>query len=114
MAMQSKDIGIKPARGRILVERAEVETRSIGGVLIPEATDKEESAEGFIVEVGPGRIENGKEQPMQPELKPGRYVYFSRYGGNKLVVKNVDGKSRECVILNEDDIIAFKTDSNLS
>ena len=89
---------IRPLQDRILVERLESETKTQGGLYIPD-TAKEKPAEGTVVAAGKGRIgDDGKLIPM--ELKIGDRVLFSRYGGNDV---KLDGK--DYLIMGQDDIL---------
>lgn len=89
---------IRPLQDRILVERLEEETKTQGGIIIPD-TAKEKPAEGTVVAVGKGRIgDDGKLIPM--ELKVGDRVLFSKYGGNEV---KLDGK--DYLIMGQDDIL---------
>jgi len=89
---------IRPLNDRILVKRLEEETKSKGGIIIPDSA-KEKPAEGEIVAVGAGRVtKKGDRIPMQ--VKVGDRVLFSKYGGSDI---KLDGQ--EYLIMREDDIL---------
>ncbi len=89
---------IRPLQDRILVKRLEEETKTKGGIIIPD-TAKEKPVEGTIVAVGKGRVtDDGSVIP--PELKEGDRVLFSKYGGNEV---KIDGE--EFLIMNEGDVL---------
>lgn len=89
---------IRPLNDRVLVKRLEEEEVTKGGIIIPD-TAKEKPAEGEVVAVGPGRLDDkGKRVPV--ELKAGDRVLFSKYGGTDV---KLDGK--DYLILREDDIL---------
>jgi chaperonin GroES len=89
---------IRPLQDRILVERLAEETKTKGGIIIPD-TAKEKPAEGTVVAVGKGKMDKeGKAIPM--ELKVGDRVLFSKYGGTEI---KLDGK--EYLIMSQDDVL---------
>ena len=91
-------MNIRPLQDRILVERLEEMTTTKGGIIIPD-TAKEKPAEGTIVAVGKGKLDNdGKIIPM--ELQVGDRVLFSKYGGTDV---KLDGK--DYMIMGQDDIL---------
>ena len=63
---------IRPLNDRVLVQRMEEETKTKGGIIIPD-TAKEKPAEGKVVAVGNGRVgEDGKRVAL--EVKKGDRV----------------------------------------
>ncbi len=90
---------VRPLHDRVLVERLEAESKTAGGIIIPD-TAKEKPAEGKVVSVGEGaRDESGKRVPM--DVKVGDRILFAKWGG---VEVKLDGK--ELIILKESDILA--------
>ncbi|CAK5007262.1 unnamed protein product [Meloidogyne enterolobii] len=88
----------KPFFDRILVERLAPETKTKGGIMIPEKAQGK-VLEGTIVSVGPGyRTEDGKTLPMQ--LNVGDRVLLPEYGGNKVILDD-----KEYHIFRESDIM---------
>jgi chaperonin GroES len=91
---------VRPLHDRVLVERIEAESKTAGGIIIPD-TAKEKPAEGKIVAIGEGsRDESGKRIAM--DVKIGDRILFQKWGGTEV---KVDGK--ELVILKESDILAI-------
>ena len=89
---------IRPLNDRILVKRLESETTTSGGIIIPDSA-KEKPAEGEIIAVGVGKLDDkGHRVPM--EVKVGDTVLFSKYGGTDV---KIDGE--EYLIMREDDIL---------
>jgi len=89
---------IRPLNDRILVKRlAEVE-KTKGGIIIPDSA-KEKPAEGEVVAVGPGKLDD-KGKRVAPDLKKGDRVLFSKYGGTEV---KLDGN--DFLIMREDDIL---------
>lgn len=90
---------VRPLHDRVLIERVEAESKTAGGIIIPE-TAKEKPAEGKVVAVGAGIFDdNGKRVAL--DVKVGDRVLFAKWGGAEV---KVDGK--ELVILKESDILA--------
>ncbi len=89
---------IRPLQDRILVKRVEEETRTKGGIIIPD-TAKEKPAEGLVVAVGKGkRGEDGK--VIEPDVKKGDRVLFAKYAGTEVKIND-----EEHLIMREDDIL---------
>lgn len=91
---------LKPLGDRILVKRIEAEEVKKGSIIIPD-TAKEKPQEGEVIAVGPGKIDD-KGTRHAPEVKKGDKVLFGKYAGTEV---EIDGK--ECLIMNEDDILAI-------
>ena len=88
-------IKVKPLADRVLVEPAPAETKTSGGIIIPD-TAKEKPMRGKIVAVG-----NGK--PDEPlTVKVGDTVLYGKYAGTEI---NIDGK--DFLIMRESDIYAI-------
>lgn len=89
---------IRPLNDRILVKRMASEEMSAGGIIIPDSA-KEKPAEGEIVSVGPGKL-NDKGERVAMDVKPGDKVLFSKYGGTDIKLGGDD-----FLIMREDDIL---------
>lgn len=89
---------IRPLNDRILVKRLEEEQKTKGGLFIPDSA-KEKPAEGKVVAVGNGRL-NDKGERVAIELKAGDRVLFSKYGGTEI---KIDGE--DFLIMREDDVL---------
>ena len=91
---------VRPLHDRILVQRLDAETKTAGGIIIPD-TAKEKPQEGKVVAVGAGKIgDDGKRQPMG--VKAGDRILFSKYGGSDV---KIDGN--EHLIVREEDVLAI-------
>jgi chaperonin GroES len=91
---------IRPLHDRLIVKRVAEETKTKGGIIIPD-TAKEKPLEAKVIAVGNGKIlEDGKVRPM--DIKPGDTVLFSKYAGTEL---KIDGE--EHLILREEDVIGI-------
>ncbi len=92
-------MNVKPLADRVLVRTREPEEVKKGGIIIPD-TAKEKPQEGEIMEVGPGRYEEGKQIPMS--VKKGDRVLYGKYSGTEV---NIEGE--EFMIMRESDILAI-------
>jgi chaperonin GroES len=91
-------MSLRPLQDRIIVKRVEEETKTAGGIFIPE-TAKEKPQRGQIIAVGNGKkTEDGKVIPI--DVKVGEIVLFGKYAGTEI---KVDGD--ELLIMREDDIL---------
>jgi chaperonin GroES len=89
---------IRPLNDRVLVKRLEEEAKTSGGIIIPD-TAKEKPAEGEVVAVGPGKMNNKGERTAM-DIKAGDRVLFSKYGGTDIKIEGQD-----YLIMREDDIL---------
>ena len=91
---------IRPLNDRILVKRLEGEEKTAGGIIIPDSA-KEKPAEGEVVAVGPGKLnEAGARVAM--DVAVGDRVLFSKYGGTEVKLDGTD-----LLVVKEDDIFAI-------
>ena len=92
----------RPLHDRVVVKRAENETKSSGGIIIPD-TAGEKPQQGEVVAVGPGgRDESGKLIPI--DLKTGDKVLFGKWSGTEV---KIDGE--DLLIMKESDVIDRKS-----
>jgi len=90
----------RPLHDRVLIRRAEGDTTSKGGIIIPD-TAKEKPQEGEVIAVGPGsRDENGKLTPL--DVKPGDLILFGKWSGTEV---KIDGE--DLLIMKETDIMGI-------
>ena len=72
-------LSIQPLHEKVVIERMEAETKSAGGIVIPD-TAKEKPMRGTVIAVGPGRVlENGEVKSLG--VKKGDKVLFGGYAG---------------------------------
>lgn len=89
----------RPLNDRILVKRIEAETRTAGGLIIPD-TAKEKPLEGVVIAVGPGRrMDDGSVRPVA--VAAGERILFGKYAGDEVKLDGVDH-----MIIREDDVLA--------
>lgn len=90
----------RPLHDRVVVQRVKEETKTAGGIIIPD-TATEKPSEGKVVAVGAGaRDETGKVQPL--DVKKGDIVLFGKWGGTEV---KIDGK--DLLIMKESDIMGI-------
>ena len=88
----------RPLHDRVVVKRVEEDTKTAGGIIIPD-TAKEKPQQGEIVAVGPGaRDEAGKVLPL--DVKAGDRVLFGKWSGTEV---KIDGE--DLLIMKESDIL---------
>jgi len=89
---------IKPLADRVVVKALEEMEMKKGSIIIPD-TAKERPMQGEVVEVGPGKTEDGKLIAM--EVKKGDRVLYGKYSGTEVTIDDV-----EYLIMRESDILA--------
>ena len=88
----------RPLHDRVVVRRVEEDTKTAGGIIIPD-TAKEKPMQGEIVAVGPGaRDEQGKVVPL--DVKAGDRVLFGKWSGTEVKIGGQD-----LLIMKESDIL---------
>lgn len=91
-------VNIRPLHDRVVVRRLDEDTKSPGGIVIPD-TAKEKPIQGEVVAVGNGKIlENGDTRPL--DVKPGDKVLFGKYSGTEVKLG-----SEELLVMREEDIM---------
>ena len=90
----------RPLGDRVVVKRVKEETKSSGGIIIPD-TAQEKPQEGEVVAVGPGaRDEQGER--IAPEVKAGDRILFGKWSGTEV---KIDGE--ELLIMKESDVMGI-------
>ena len=88
----------RPLHDRVVVRRVDSETKTAGGIIIPD-TAAEKPQQGEVIAVGPGaRDETGKIVPL--DLKAKDKVLFGKWSGTEV---KIDGQ--ELLIMKESDIM---------
>lgn len=88
-------LNIKPLADRVIIEPAQAEEKTAGGIIIPD-TAKEKPQRGTVVAAGPGK----KDEPLT--VKVGDVVLYGKYAGTEITVDNKD-----YLIMRESDIVAI-------
>lgn len=96
----SAKLTIRPLHDRVIVERLEDETKSPGGILIPDNA-KEKPVRGVVVAVGPGKRCDKSGEHCKMDVKVGDKVLFGKYSGSE-----VKHEGKEYLVMREEDIIA--------
>src|SRR5215472_12136939 len=88
----------RPLHDRVVVKRLDSETKTAGGIIIPD-TAAEKPQQGEVIAVGPGpRDESGKLVPI--DLKQGDKVLFGKWSGTEVKIDGV-----ELLVMKESDIM---------
>ena len=88
----------RPLHDRVVVRRIEENSKTKGGIIIPD-TAQEKPMQGEVTAVGPGgRDESGKLIPI--DLKPGEKVLFGKWSGTEVKIEG-----EELLIMKELDIL---------
>ena len=90
----------RPLHDRVVVRRLEEDTKTAGGIIIPD-TAKEKPMRGEIVAAGPGaRNESGALQAL--DVRAGDQILFGKWSGTEV---KIDGE--ELLIMKESDILGI-------
>ncbi|MCP5084170.1 MAG: co-chaperone GroES [Alphaproteobacteria bacterium] len=90
----------RPLHDRVLVRRVAEDTKTAGGIIIPD-TAQEKPMEGEIISAGSGaKSEDGTVTPL--DVKKGDRVLFGKWSGTEV---KVDGK--DLLIMKESDIMGI-------
>ena len=90
---------IKPVEDRILIKMKEGEETTKSGIILS-ASAKEKPQIAEVIEVGPGRMIDGKVEEMY--VKKGDNIIVSKYSGTE-----VKYEGEEYLIVKQDDILAI-------
>ncbi len=91
---------LKPLEDRIVVKPNEAETKTSGGIVLPDSA-KEKPLMGKVIAVGPGRmLDNGKCGGMS--VKKNDVVLFGKYGGSDVEIDGTEYK-----ILRESELLGI-------
>lgn len=88
---------MKPLGDKVLVKRIEHESKTPGGIIIPDAA-KEKAQTGTVIAVGPGKTTpEGKVIPLGVQV--GKQVFFGKYAGTET--------GNDYLIIREDEILGI-------
>ena len=91
---------IKPIRDYVLIRRLDTESKTSGGLIIPD-TAKEKPVQGIVIAVGEGKVcENGN--VIKPIVKANDKVLFTKWSGTEVKMND-----ETVVVMKESDIIAI-------
>jgi len=100
MANASTAPKIRPLSDRIVVEPQEFESKTAGGIVIPDTADKDKPMRGTVVAIGNGKYIDGKVQPLQ--VKIGDSILFGKYAGT-----NFKFQEKEYLVMREEDVVGI-------
>ena len=93
-------MAFKPLHDRVVVRRVENDEKTSGGLIIPDSA-QEKPAEGEVVSVGKGAIdEKGNRLPM--DVKAGDRILFGKWSGTEVKINGED-----MLIMKESDILGI-------
>lgn len=96
-------MNLKPLAGYVLIEPAPKETKTAGGIVLPESSD-EKPQEGKVLAVGDELVEEGK--IIKCPVSVGEKVVYKKWGGNEI---KVEGK--ELLLIKFEDLMAIVKES---
>ena len=95
---------LRPLQDRVLIRRVVAETKTPGGIFIPD-TAQEKPVEGEVLAVGPGRRDDaGKLHPL--DIKTGDRVLFGKWSGSEIKLAGED-----LIVMKETDILGVLDDA---
>ena len=98
---QKRDMDLKPLADNIVIKPKKKEEKTDSGILLPDSAGESKPERGEVVAVGPGkRNEDGKR--MEPEVKKGDEVIFTKFGPNEIKIDD-----EEYLIAREENILAI-------
>ena len=89
---------LKPLEDRVVVKPQEAETKTAGGIVLPESA-KEKPLMGKVVSTGPGKLLDSG-QRGQMSVKKNDVVLYGKYGGSDIEIDGTEYK-----ILRESEIL---------
>ena len=91
-------MNFRPLQDRVVVKRVEEESKTAGGIIIPD-TAKEKPQEGEVVAVGPGARDD-KGELIAMDVKVGDRILFGKWSGTEITLEGQD-----LLIMKESDIL---------
>ena len=90
---------LQPLGDRVVVEREEAESRTAGGIVLPDSA-KDKPSRGTVIAIGDGRmLDNGNRNKLQ--VKVGDKVLFTSYAPETVKLND-----QELLLMREEDILA--------
>jgi chaperonin GroES len=91
---------VTPLQDRVLVKRLDEESKTAGGIIIPD-NHTEKPAQGEVISTGQGkRLDDGSYAKL--EVNKGDKILFGKYSGTEVKVSGND-----YLIMREDDILGI-------
>ncbi|HTM54387.1 MAG TPA: co-chaperone GroES [Pirellulales bacterium] len=97
---KATEVKIQPLGDRVVVEREESESKTAGGIVLPD-TAKDKPSRGTVIAVGDGRLlDDGKRGKLQ--VRVGDKVLFTSYAPEAIRIND-----EELLLMREEDILAI-------
>ena len=98
-AKKKSDVKIQPLGDRVVVEREVSESKTAGGIVLPDSA-KDKPSRGKVIAIGDGRLlEDGSRSKLQ--VKVGDNVLFTSYAPEVIKIND-----EELLLMREEDILA--------
>src|SRR5579871_3988867 len=97
MSAQST-LKVRPLYDRLVVDPQEAESKTAGGIVIPDTADKDKPMRGKVLAIGTGKFVDGKLQPLQ--VRVGDEILFGKYAGTNIKIDD-----SEVLVMREDDVM---------
>lgn len=94
----NSSLNVRPLYDRLVVKAQEAESKTAGGIVIPDTADKDKPMRGKVIATGNGKYIEGKIQPLQ--VKVGDEVLFGKYAGTNFKLAD-----EEYLVMREEDIM---------
>ena len=95
-------MNVRPLNDRVLVKRLEEETKTAGGIFIPDSA-KEKPTRGLVIAVGNGKLnDDGVRKTL--DVKKDDEILFGKYAGTEIKIEG-----DEHLILREEDVLGVIT-----
>ena len=94
------DMAFRPLHDRVLVRRIEADSKTAGGIIIPDSA-QEKPSEGEVIAVGEGAYNEDGDR-IKPDVKAGDRVLFGKWSGTEV---KIDGE--DLLIMKESDIMGI-------
>src|SRR5260221_10136335 len=91
---------VRPLYDRLVVEPQEAESKTAGGIVIPNTADKDKPMQGKVIAIGNGKYADGKILPLQ--VKVGDKVLFGKYAGTSVKFDEI-----EYLVMREEDLMGI-------
>ena len=92
-------VTLQPLGDKVVVEREESQTKTAGGIVLPDSA-KDKPSRGTIIAIGTGKLlDDGTRGSLQ--VKKGDRVLFTSYAPETITIDD-----EECLLMSESDILA--------
>lgn len=98
-----KKVNLKPAPGYLLIEPQEAETKTSGGIYLPESASGEKPQQGVVLAAGDDDVTDSGARKKAPAQKNDKVIY-KKWGGNEVKIQD-----QEYLFVKFEDILAVIT-----